>query len=381
MERQKIVVVTQERDRLGGDARSQLVVILEVVGPGRGQPGAGRRDVQNLLGARIDVGGFQLSSLDSRDDLAGTRQAGGGHLEATAGARCLDGTVRTAPVGDDHAVEAPFGAQDVGQQVLVFVRVGTVNEVVGAHDRPRLRGSTDDLKAGQVDLAHRALVHDGIRRHAAQFLGVDGEVLGARSGTRGLDSFDEAGGHAPGKDRVLGKVLKVASAQRRALDVEAGTEQDVHAKAAGLHPQRLAHVACKLGIPRCGNSGGRREAGRLLGLRDTQVIGIPELAANTVGTVAHHKGGNARRGDRARVPGARSREERRGLQEGEIVGVRQCCVFHRRELPFVLHRGYRRWFQCGPRALLSIDRAHDLSFAQRILHVRGPFRPGIRWIL
>ena len=145
---QQIVVVTQERDRLGGNARGQLVVRPRLIGPGGGQAGGSCCDVQDLLGARVDVGGIQLSSLDGRNDLAGTRQAGCGHFEATAGARGLDGAVRTAPVGNDHAVEAPFGAQDVGQQVLVFVRVGTVNEVVGAHDRPRLRGAADDFEAG-----------------------------------------------------------------------------------------------------------------------------------------------------------------------------------------------------------------------------------------
>ena len=108
-----------------------------------------------------------MPSLDGRNDLSGPRQAGSGHLKTAAGARGLDGAVRTAPVGDDHAVEAPLGAQDVSQQVLVFVRVSAVDEVVGAHDRPRLSRSADDLKAGQVDFAHRALVHDGVRRHAA----------------------------------------------------------------------------------------------------------------------------------------------------------------------------------------------------------------------
>ena len=33
---QELLLVTQERDRLGGDARSQLVVLPKVIGPGRG---------------------------------------------------------------------------------------------------------------------------------------------------------------------------------------------------------------------------------------------------------------------------------------------------------------------------------------------------------
>ena len=107
---QQIVVVTQERDRLGGNARGQLVVRPGVKGPGRGQPGARARDVQDFLGARVDVGGIQLPSLDGRNDLSGTRQAGRGHFEAAASARGPDSAVRTAPVRDDHAVKTPLGA-------------------------------------------------------------------------------------------------------------------------------------------------------------------------------------------------------------------------------------------------------------------------------
>ena len=347
------------------------MVLLGVVGRRRGQAGARGRHAQDLLGSRVDVGRAQFPGLDGRDDLAGARQTRGWHLQAAAGARRLNGAVRTAPVGDDHAVESPLGAQDVGEKVLIFVGIRAVDEVVGAHDRPRLRGSAHDLEASQVDLAHRALIHDGIRRHAAQLLGVDGEVLGAGGGPRRLDSFDESGRHAPGENRVFGEVLEVTPAQGRTLDVEAGAEQDVDAEASGLQPQRLAHVARELGVPGGRERGGRREAGRLLGFGDAQVIGVAELAAHAVGPVAHHEGGNACRPDRTGVPGAGTGQKRCRLQEGEVTSVRQCCVFHRRELPFVLHRGYCRWFQCGPLSLRSTDRAHDLSFAGPVLHVRG----------
>ena len=124
------------------------MVVVQVVGSGRRQAGASSSDVQDLLGTRVDVSRIQFSSLNRRDDLTRTSKAGGGHLEATAGAHRCDGTVRTTPVGDDHAVKTPLGAQDVGQQVLVLVGIGTVDEVVGAHDRSRLGLSADDLKAG-----------------------------------------------------------------------------------------------------------------------------------------------------------------------------------------------------------------------------------------
>ena len=346
-------------------------MLIEVVGRRRGQAGARGRHVQDLLGARVHVGGLQFTGLDGRDNLSGARQTRGWHLQAATGTSRLNRTVRTAPVRDDHAVEAPLGTQDVGEKVLVLVRVDAVDEVVGAHDRPRLGSAAHDLKAGQVDLTHRARVHDRVRRHASQLLGVNREVLRAGGGLRRLDSFDEARGHASGEDRVLGEVLEVTPTQGRALDVQAGAEQDVHAETARLHTQRLTHLTRQVGIPGRRERGGRREAGRLLGLGDAQVIRVAELAAHAVGPVAHHEGGDVRSGDRARVPGAGTGQKRRGLQEGEVTSVRQCCVFHRRELPFVLHRGCRRWFQCGPLSLRLTDRAHDLSFAGPVLHVRG----------
>ena len=92
-QREKIVLIAQKRDRLGGDARGQLVMLVEVVGRGSGQAGARARDVEDLLGTRVDVGRIQFSSLDRRDDLTHTSKAGGRHLEATAGAHRCDGTV------------------------------------------------------------------------------------------------------------------------------------------------------------------------------------------------------------------------------------------------------------------------------------------------
>lgn len=341
-QRQKVALVAQERDRLRGNTRSQLMVLVQVVGSGRRQASARARDVEDLLGTRVDVDRIQFSSLNRLDNLTRTSKAGSGHLEATTGAHRCDGAVRTTPIGDDHAVKTPLGAQDVGEQVLVLVGVGTVDEVVGAHDHPWLRTSAHDLEAGQVDLAHRALVHDGIRGHAAQFLRVDSEVLGAGGGSRRLNSLDEARCHASCKDRILGKVLEVTSAQGRALDVEARAEQDVDAESPRLQSECLAHLAGQVRIPGGCNGRRSRETGRLLRLRDAQVVGVAELAAHAMRAVTHDKGRDIRSGDRARVPGTRSRQKSRRLQEGQIIGVRQCLVFHRRELPFVLHRGYRR---------------------------------------
>ena len=92
-QRKEIVLIAQKRDRLGDNTRSQLVMLVEVVGRGCGQAGARARDVQDVLGTRVDVSRIQFSSLDRRDDLTRTSKAGGGHLEATTGAHRCNGAV------------------------------------------------------------------------------------------------------------------------------------------------------------------------------------------------------------------------------------------------------------------------------------------------
>ena len=275
------------------------MVLVEVVGGRGGKVGARGGDVQDLLGARIHIGCLQRPGFDGGNNSTSILQSGGGHLEASTCADGGDGIRASSPVGDDHAVKTPFGAQNVGQQMLVFVGVGSVDEVVGAHDCSRLGAAAHDFETGQIDLAQRTLVHNGIRRHASQLLGVSGEVLGAGGGSRGLDALGEACRHAPCEDRVLGQVLKVASAQGRTLDVQAGAKQDVDSESSRFRPQRLTHLAGQVGVPRGRERGGRREAGGFFGVGDAEVVGVAELAAYAVGAVAHDEGGDVCCGDGA----------------------------------------------------------------------------------
>ena len=184
-----------------------------VVGPGVGLLCSGEGHVHDLLGASVDVGLVEASLGDGRDDLARPVQAGSGHLEAASGAHRCDGIVGSSPVGDDQAVKAPLRAQDIRQQVRVLVGVRAVDEVVGAHDGARVGTAAHDLEGGEVDFAHRPFVDDGVRGHAAQLLGVDGEVLGACCGSHGLYSLHEGRSHGSGEEGVLGEVLEVASTQ------------------------------------------------------------------------------------------------------------------------------------------------------------------------
>ena len=70
-----------------------------------------------------------------------------------------------------------------------------------------------DLKPGEVDFPQGPLVHDRVGGHAAQLLGVGGEVLGARGHAVLLDAADIAGRHFARQVGVFGEILEVTPAE------------------------------------------------------------------------------------------------------------------------------------------------------------------------
>ena len=176
---------------------------------------------QQLVQAGVHIRFGNFTGLDSLQQLAHGVSAGGGHFQRRTVLYAQRVVIAAAPVGHDSAVEAPVPAQDVLQKVGVLVGVGAVDEVVAGHNGLGVRLFDDDFKAGQVEFPQGSLVDDGVRRHAAQLLAVDGEVLGAGGDAVGLDAAHVGRGQLAGEVRVLGEILKVAAAQRAALGVEA----------------------------------------------------------------------------------------------------------------------------------------------------------------
>ena len=99
----------------------------------------------------------------------------------------------------------------------------------------------------------------------AQLLAVDREMLRAGGNTVGLNAANQTGCHTTGHDRVFGIVLKIAAAQRVALDVQAWTEQHIHVQIVRFVAKCLAHFFGERRIPGAGNGAGGREAGGGLG--------------------------------------------------------------------------------------------------------------------
>ena len=260
------------------------------------------RDFCDFCGTRVDIGFRQGSRLDRAFQLTHGSEARRRHFQRSACLDCCDRGVGSAPVGDDHAVEAPFVAQNLLEQMLVFVRVDAVDLVVGGHDGQRLGFTHCDFETGQIQFAHGTLIDHGVAGLAAQFLAVDREMLRACGDAVALDAADQACRHTSGDDRIFGIVFEVTSAQRVALDVQTRAEQHVHVKIVRFVAEGLAHFFGERRIPRIGHGSCGREAGGRLGCADAEMIAFAELAAHAVGAVAHHEAGDVCAVVASRIP-------------------------------------------------------------------------------
>ena len=156
-----------------------------------------------------------------------------------------------------------------------------------------MRFTHHDFKTGEIQLAHGALVDDGVAGLTTKFLAVHREMLRACGNAVALDATNQTCRHTAGDNRIFGIIFEVTSAQRIALDVQTGAEQHVHVEVVGFLAERLAHFFRKLRIPGIRHGSRSREAGGRLGRSDTEMIAFTELSAHTVGAVAHHETGNA----------------------------------------------------------------------------------------
>lgn len=196
------------------------------------------------------------------------------------------------PVGDDESVEAPFLAQDVGQQLPILCGVITTHPVVGAHHAPGATLLHRPFERTEVQLAQWTLVHLDVHRHPIDLGVVAHEVLDGHCDVMGLHGTDVGRRQCARQLGVLAVALEGASAHGCAMQVDGRAEQDVGAFAAGLPAEQIADLGEQFWVPRCaeGDPGGHCDA------RGT---GAPvALAADAGGAVA---------GLELRDPGVRER--------------------------------------------------------------------------
>ena len=189
------------------------------------------------------------------DLLVGERGADGGpgvkfgfgHFQVEAGAHGRHHAVGGGPVGHDQPAETPLPPQALVEQARVLASVDAVHLVVGTHHGPH-RGLLDrGLEGGQVDLVQRACIDLGADGLALGLLVVHREVLDRGDDTLALYALDVSHGHARGELGILAEVFEVAAVERRANDVDRGSEEHV--------------LAVRLRLARDGRADPRRELG------------------------------------------------------------------------------------------------------------------------
>ena len=157
-----------------------------------------------------------------------------------------------APIAHDDAFIPPFVAQHVGEQPAVLCGMHAVDAVVGAHDGPWLGGFDDVFEGREVDLAQRPLGDVGADAQAVGLLIVGGKVLERGAHALGLHAGDDTYGLMAGQIWVFGPVFEAAAAERVALDVDAGAEDDGHLLLDAFLAHGFAHPVDELGVPGAG---------------------------------------------------------------------------------------------------------------------------------
>ena len=289
-------VVLEKHGRLGGDfprggivlrASETAVVCLRAhAGPEDGPQDAARLVIQALhRGASVlQAGQVRDTQVIEVVGIARARQPVGprAHFDIQAVRHGLVVVAAAAPVGDDHAVEAPFAFQDVAEQALVVAVELAVEEVVGAHDGPGAAFGDRRLEGGKVDLIEGAVVHVHVGRGASCLLVVDGKVLYAGRHAVLLYASHIGDDHLGGQIRVLTHVFEGAAVEGGASHVDAGTQQDVLAAVAGLFADAPAEEQGVLPVP----GGGERRKGGISGAGVIGPSGLAPLVPEDLGPYA-----------------------------------------------------------------------------------------------
>ena len=104
-------------------------------------------------------------------------------------------------------------------------------------------------KRTNVNFHQRALVYLAALIQPLPFAVIGAKMLQGSPHARALKPRDIAFRRLPCKIGILGKIFEVSSAQRRALDVDAGRQQHVHARLDTFGGKRLPDSFRDAGIP------------------------------------------------------------------------------------------------------------------------------------
>ncbi len=187
----------------------------------------------------------------------------GGHLQVHPAVGRRYPVVCGPPVGHHHTIEAPGPLGGFRVEIRTLGEVLAVGQIVGIHDGADVRAFDGGFEDGQVDLAHGALVDDGVHVVAVVLRIVAYEVLDGRRYAQLLHALDVADGDAPAQERVLTEVFEVAAVHGCDINVHARAEHEVNAARAGIGGDGAAHAFRQRRVPGgCQSDAARHGGGR-----------------------------------------------------------------------------------------------------------------------
>ena len=292
--------------------------------PGMGGFCRGQHHGKQLPQPRIQVGLRGLSFFYRFHKTNGGIQAGVGHFQGGACPDTCGVVIAAAPVGHDEAAESPVLAQDILEQVGVFVGVGAVYRVIAGHDGFWMPLFYGDLKGGKVDLPQGALVHHGVRRQPPGLLGVDGKVLRAGGGAVFLNAPDIGGGHFACQVGILGEVFKIPPAEGAALHVQTRAQHHMDAAGGGFLAKGTAQRLTQFRRPGIGHGGGGGEAGGGVRGVQAQMVSGAGLAAQAVGAVGQEHSRDPKPGNGVGLPVGSALKQEGFFFQGQACNV---CIY------------------------------------------------------
>ena len=181
------------------------------------------------------------------------------HFQIEPRFQTCDPIVHGAPIGHDKSVKAPFCPQNVCQKPLVLRAILAVDLIVRTHHRRRLCLFDNDLKNFEIDLPNGTQIGNTVTHKSVCLRIVERKVFHRCGNTVFLNAFHLCRRKRSRKQRILGKIFKIAPRKRISLNVRPWTQYDTDPVIARLFGDRTANSAQIFRVPSACRTCRRRE--------------------------------------------------------------------------------------------------------------------------
>ena len=219
--------------------------------------------VQHLLVQQVVFHPVQYLVIEIRSHRIIDKKTG--HDQIRSGTHLRHAVVRITPVRHHQSAIAPLIPQHCLQQLLVLRGIISVHLVVSCHHAPGIGLFHGNFKSPQVDLPQSPLTDNGIHQAPVCLLIVDGKMFQRSTYPLRLYATDHGNRHLARQIRVFRIILKIASAQRVALDIDGGGQQHIRPVFQHFISHRRPDLLIQLRIPRSRQSRCRRKCRTMIG--------------------------------------------------------------------------------------------------------------------